>query len=102
MIAATEGEASGTVVRRLIRKAEQRRVRVYLSPINWGEVFYIVCREKGEVAAHEIVARLDVLPITLRGMDLRLVQAAASLKATHPIARADGQPSVSAPLRKPI
>ena len=56
-----------------MQEAEQRRVRLYLSLINWGEIFYIVCRAKGEVAAHEIVARLDVLPIMLRGVD-RLVQ----------------------------
>ena len=89
LLAYFEGEASGRVVRGLIHEAERRRVRLYLSLVNWGEIFYIVCREKGDVAAHEIVARLDVLPITLRGVDRRLVQAAAHLKAGHPIAYAD-------------
>ena len=89
LLAYFEGEPGGAVVRELIREAEQRRVRLSLSLINWGEVFYIVRREKGEVAAHEIMARLDILPITLRGVDRALVQAAASLKAAHPIAYAD-------------
>lgn len=89
LLAYFEGEAGGALVRRLIQDAEQRRVRLYLSLINWGEVFYIVRREKGDVAAHEVVARLDVLPITLRGVDRQLVQAAATLKAAHPIAYAD-------------
>jgi ribonuclease VapC len=78
-----EGEAGGAVVRELIREAEQRRARLYLSLINWGEVFYIVRREKGAVAADEIVARLDILPITLRNVDRRLVQAAASLNPSY-------------------
>ena len=89
LLAYFEGEASGALVRTLIQKAEHRRVRLYLSLINWGELFYIVRREKGEVAAHEVIARLDVLPITLRGVDRRLVQAAAILKAAYSIAYAD-------------
>jgi ribonuclease VapC len=89
LLAYFEGEASGTLVRRLIQDAERRRVRLYVSLINWGEVFYTVRREKGEEAAHEVVARLDVLPIALRGVDRQLVQAAATLKAAHPIAYAD-------------
>ena len=89
LLAYFEGEASGALVRTLIQEAEQRRVRLYVSLINWGELFYIVRREKGEVAAHEVIARLDILPITLRSVDRRLVHAAASLKAAHPIAYAD-------------
>ena len=45
LLAYFEGEASGAVVRGLIQDAEQRRVRLYLSLINWGEVFHIVRRE---------------------------------------------------------
>jgi ribonuclease VapC len=89
LLAYFEGESSGTPVRVLISEAEQRRIRLYLSLINWGEVTYIVRREKGELAAHEVIARIDILPITLRGVDRRLVQAAATLKAEHAIAYAD-------------
>jgi len=89
LLAYFEGEASGNAVRELIDEAEQRRIRLYLSLINWGEVVYIVRREKGEVAAHEVVARIDILPITLRGVDRTLVQAAAAFKAQHPIAYGD-------------
>jgi ribonuclease VapC len=89
LLAYFEGEPSGTAVRTLISEAEQRRTRLYLSLINWGEVMYIVRREKGELAVHEVMARIDVLPITLRNVDRQLVQAAATLKARHPIAYAD-------------
>jgi ribonuclease VapC len=85
-------------VRTLIHDAEQRRVRLYVSLINWGEVFYIVRREKGEVAAQEVIARLDVLPIALRSVDRKLVQAAATLKAAHPIAYADAFAAATANL----
>jgi ribonuclease VapC len=98
LLAYFEGEPSGALVRTLIQQAESRRARLYLSLINWGEVFYIVRREKGEVAAHEVVARLDVLPIVLRSVDRKLVQAAASLKAAHPIAYADAFAAATANL----
>jgi predicted nucleic acid-binding protein len=98
LLAYFEGEASGALVRTLIQEAEQRRIRLYVSLINWGEVFYIVRREKGEMAAHEVVARLDILPITLRNVDRRLVQAAAILKAAHPIAYADAFAAATANL----
>lgn len=100
LLAYFEGEASGSLVRTLIHDAEQRRARLYLSLINWGEVFYIVRREKGEEAAHEVIARLDVLPITLRSIDRQLVSAAATLKATHPIAYADAFAAATANLLK--
>ena len=98
LLAYFEGEASGTLVRELIEDAQRRRVRLYLSLINWGEVFYIVRREKGEVAAQEVIARLDILPIALRGVDRRLVQGAATLKAAHPIAYADAFAAATANL----
>ena len=100
LLAYFEGEAGGAVVRELIQEAEQRRSRLYLSLINWGEVFYIVRREKGEVAAHEVIARIDILPITLRSVDRQLVQAAASLKAAHPIAYADAFAAATANMLK--
>ena len=50
------------------------------------------------MAAHEVIARLDILPITLRGVDRRLVQAAAILKAAHPIAYADAFAAATANL----
>jgi predicted nucleic acid-binding protein len=98
LLAYFEGEAGGVVVRELIQEAEQRRTRLYVSLINWGEVFYIVRREKGELAAQEVVARLDVLPIALRGVDRRLAYAAAVLKAAHPIAYADAFAAATANL----
>ena len=98
VLAYFEGEPSGVAVRGLLREAEQRRVRLYLSLINWGEVLYIVRREKGEVAGHEVAARIDALPITLRGVDRALVQGAALLKAQYPIAYADAFAAATAQL----
>ena len=98
VLAYFEGESSGAMVRGLIRDAERGRVRLYLSLINWGEVLYIVRQEKGEVAGHEVAARIDALPIALRGIDRALVQGAALLKAQYPIAYADAFAAATAQL----
>ena len=89
LLAYFEGEPAGETVRRLLDAAQARRAHLHLSLINWGEVRYIVARAKGDAAAKEIMARIEVLPITLRAVDRRLVEAAADLKAHHPIAYAD-------------
>lgn len=89
LLAYFEGESGGEKVRDLLEAAERRRTTLYLSLINWGEVGYIVAREKGEGAAREVLARIDAMPIRLRGIDRALVQAAADLKAHHAIAYAD-------------
>jgi ribonuclease VapC len=98
VLAYFEGESSGAMVRGLIRDAERRRARLYLSLINWGEVLYLVRREKGEVAGHEVAARIDALPIALRGVDRALVQGAVLLKAQYPIAYADAFAAATAQL----
>lgn len=100
LLAYFEGEASGALVRTLIHDAELQRSRLYLSLISWGEVVYTVRREKGELAAQEVIARIDVLPITLRSIDRPLVLAAAMLKAAHPIAYADAFAAATANLLK--
>ena len=46
--------------------------------------------------AHEVVSRIDILPITLEGVDRTLVQAAAALEAEHPIAYADALAAATA------
>jgi ribonuclease VapC len=89
LLAYFEGEPSGEVVRDLLEAAERRRASLYLSLINWGEVSYIVAREKGTAAAREVLARIDAMPVRLRGVDRALVEMAAGLKAGHAIAYAD-------------
>lgn len=62
----------------------------FLSLINYGEVVYIVERERGLERAHETIAWLDSLPIQIVAPDRELTLAAAHIKAHHPISYADG------------
>jgi predicted nucleic acid-binding protein len=89
LLAYFEGETGGATVQQLVADAERRRCRLFLSLVNWGEITYIIRREKGVAAAQEIVARIDALPIRLRSIDRKLVVTAAELKARFPIAYAD-------------
>ncbi len=89
LLAFFEGETAGAAVQSLLADAARRRCGLFLNLVNWGEISYIVRRERGTDAAREIVARIDALPIRLRGIDRRLVAVAADLKARFPIAYAD-------------
>ena len=79
LLAYFEGETGGATVQQLVADAERRRCRLFLSLVNWGEITYIIRREKGVAAAQEIVARIDALPIRLRSIDRKLVVTAAEL-----------------------
>ncbi len=59
-----------------------------MSWINLGEVHYVLRREHGEEAAAEAVRDLRRV-IDARLPDVRLVVAAARIKADHPLACAD-------------
>ena len=62
---------------------------IFMSLINWGEVFYSICRKKGESAAHDTLVLMTQMPIQVIEADKDLVFQAALFKARYPIAYAD-------------
>ncbi len=70
LLAYLEAEPGWLRVKAVLAEAAQERAEVYLSIINYGEVVYITERERGLPTAHEVIATLDRLSITLVQMDL--------------------------------
>jgi predicted nucleic acid-binding protein len=68
--------------------------------VNWGEIIYIVERERGLPKAQEILARIDELPIEIVEVDRALTLAAAHLKMQYPIAYADCFAAALAQIKK--
>jgi predicted nucleic acid-binding protein len=77
------------VVRRFLRRAFAGNVRLLMSLINLGEVYYRMHRIVGEMQAAEGLRRLRALPIEIVPTRESLVMEAARLKASHPISYAD-------------
>ncbi len=85
------GEASALRVERELRAAGTRGLRLHLSVINAGEVFYRQAKAAGFDVADQFLAdlRSGTLPIRMADARDRRVWQAAQLKAKYPIAYAD-------------
>ena len=76
-------------VRRLLEEAFRHDLPLFLSAINWGEVFYISWRQHGEANARAAEAKLRQLPITVISADIARATRAAALKQKHNLGYAD-------------
>jgi predicted nucleic acid-binding protein len=76
-------------VEQLISDALDSRTPLLMSVVNWGEVVYQLWQQRGEEAAHRIVANLSHLPIQLIDVDLTQCLKAAEIKARNKIPYVD-------------
>ncbi len=83
------GEASGQEVADLITSAHEKRIPMYMSIINVGEVWYILAREISETHADKAVSDLTGLGIELIDADWQLTRMAGTFKARHKMSYAD-------------
>jgi predicted nucleic acid-binding protein len=76
-------------VQSLLRKGAGGSAQLYLTIINYGEVLYVVERERGLAAAQMTIAVVDQLPIQVVEADRDLTFGAAHIKARFSMAYAD-------------
>ena len=89
LIAYFEGEPGAEQVKHLLVQAESGNTMLLMSMVNWGEVYYILYRSKGERIAEESKLVMDQLPVTLVEADKSLTCLAARLKAKYAVAFGD-------------
>ena len=89
LLAFFKDEPAGLAVEELIHKASAEKIRLLLSVVNWGEVYYGMWRAGGEKAAQDAARDISRLPIELVDADLHLTRQAATYKATHKMSYAD-------------
>jgi ribonuclease VapC len=82
-------EPAAPVVEELIHKASAEKIRLLLSVVNWGEVYYGMWHAGGKEAADSAAGDLSRLPIELVDADLHLAKQAAIYKATNRMSYAD-------------
>jgi predicted nucleic acid-binding protein len=73
----------------LVRDALLRGSPLLMSAVNWGEVFYIEWRYRGEAKAREAEDRLLEMPILVVGVDRERATRAGALKQQHGLSYAD-------------
>jgi len=76
-------------VEQLLQTALSLDLPLLMSAVNWGEVFYIEWKYRGEAGAREAAARLHEMPIAVIPADLDRATRAATLKQKHNLPYAD-------------
>lgn len=89
LIAYSEGEAGKAKMIEIFRSARDPDRPLFLSTVNWGEVYYITLREEGRGRAEQVIHLISNLPIQIVSVDLELAKQAAEFKATKRMSYAD-------------
>jgi ribonuclease VapC len=84
-----EEERGADKVQRLLEQAEKGKLGLPMSMVNWGEVYYSLCRSKGAGKAEDSLLIIEQLPISLVEVGKAFMHDVAALKARHPIALGD-------------
>jgi predicted nucleic acid-binding protein len=80
---------AGPTVARLLDSASEGKSKHLMSSANWGEIYYIIWRERGRKSAEEALHAIDNLPVEVVDADRKITKLAAALKATLGMGYAD-------------
>jgi ribonuclease VapC len=95
-----ENPATTAAVAEILESAIRGADQLFLSVVNWGEIYYTVMREVSQQSADAHAARIDTLPIEIVPADRALTQLAATFKARHRISYGDAFAAALAKDRK--
>lgn len=91
LIAFFEDEPAAEVMEEILDQAGRDRHRLFLSTVNWAEVYYSTMRAASAAVAEDHARIIAGLPIDIVGVgdDLKLARQAAIYKATYRLSLAD-------------
>ena len=84
-----ENRPGAAKVEALLQQAVAGKLRLFMSVVNWGEVYYSTWRAHGPGVARKIIEDIAQLPIDIVPADLALTHAAAELRAIHKLPYTD-------------
>jgi predicted nucleic acid-binding protein len=76
-------------VRELIQSAMRGDVRLLMSVVNWGEVYYVTWRDRGKQMAQQVLAGMSQFPINIEDANFEAAKLAAEFKAQYALPYAD-------------
>jgi predicted nucleic acid-binding protein len=83
LVALIEAGSGWQKVEDLLQSARRLECSIFMSVLNWGEVFYLLWRHRGEEVARQTMSALSRLPLQIVSVDLAQAMKAGELKATH-------------------
>lgn len=84
-----EDRAGGEVVERLVAESLSGKTELFMSVVNWGEVYYSTWKAYGPETARQTVAEISQLPIQVTNADSELTRSSAELHAKYNLPYAD-------------
>lgn len=97
-----EGEKNAETVADILKKGLRDEIEIFLSVINWGELYYIVLREQGKEAAQLYLKTINRYPIKIVEANKNLTLEAAAIKANNKLSYADAFAAALAQLNKAV
>lgn len=88
-IALFRDEPGRDFVKDLLVKMSNDEIEGYITTINIGEIYYMICRKSNAKAADMAMAALKQFPLHIVDADLKLTMEAAAIKANHSLSYAD-------------
>lgn len=79
----------GKKVQDVFEQALRHDTPVLMSAVNWGEVFYVEWRYRGEDSAYRAQARTHQLPLAIIPVDQERATRAGAIKQKHGLGYAD-------------
>ena len=89
LISFFEDRSGGEVVEKLVAESVAGKTELFMSVVNWGEVYYSTLRARGQDAARQMAAEISQFPIQVMSADLELTKSAAELRAKYNLPYAD-------------
>ncbi len=89
LLAYAENEKGTDVVTEILIGALEGKNEIYISVVNFGEMYYIALREGGKARAEVYKDTILKFPIEIVDADLELTLTAAPFKAAYKISYAD-------------
>jgi predicted nucleic acid-binding protein len=84
-----EDRPGAAKVEALLQQAVDGKLHLFMSVVNWGEVYYSTWRAHGPGVARKIIEDIAQLPIEIVEADLALTRTAAELRADHKLPYTD-------------
>ena len=89
LISYIEGEKGAKIVANILKEALTDKAEIFMSVINWGEIYYIVLREQGKEVAELYLKTINRYPIKIVDVDKSLTLEAANVKAFNKMSYAN-------------
>jgi len=102
LLAYCEGEDYGIWVKDILKQAIQNEAEIYISVINWGEMYYIALREGGDKRADIYKSVISQFPVEIIDADMEHTITAAKYKAHYKMSYADAFAAGLAEIRNAV